>query len=130
MTDTRSRTALFATYLLAALAGYFAGTEGAFGASKTKSGEATPLARVGFALRETAPKASPEGWERLRRDVALVHDSLPESDRTVFELVSALRGLENGGATDWDRAQRICEALAWPKCDLGALEELKKRSRP
>ncbi|MDQ2645397.1 MAG: hypothetical protein M3020_16380 [Myxococcota bacterium] len=130
MTEPRSRAALFATYLLAALVGYFAGAQGAFGASKTRSAEATPRARVGFALRESAPKASPEGWERLRRDVALVHDSLPESDRAVFELVSALRGLENGGTTDWDKAQRICAGLAWPKCDRGALEELKKRSRP
>ena len=130
MTERRGRAALFATYLLAALVGYFAGTQGAFGASKTRSADATPRARVGFALRESAPKASPEGWERLRRDVALVHDSLPESDRAVFELVSALRGLENGGTTDWAKAQRICEGLAWPKCDRSALEELKKRSRP
>ncbi len=130
MTDTRSRAALGAIYLSAALVGYFAGTQGAFGASKTRSAAATPRARVGFALRESTPRASPEGWERLRRDVALVHDSLPESDRPVFQLVSALRGLESGGTTDWDKAQRLCEGLAWPKCDRGALEALKKRSRP
>lgn len=130
MTDSRSRAGLFAAYLAAAVVGYFAGIQGAFGSSKVSSAAATPRSRVGFALREQAPKASAKGWEKLRRDVALVHDSLPEGDRAVFELVSALRGLENGGTTEWDKAKRVCEGLKWPKCDRGALEELKKRSRP
>jgi hypothetical protein len=130
MTDSRRRTALTAAYVVAAVIGYFAGVEGAFGASKTKSAATTPRSRVGFVLREQSPSASPKSWEKLRRDVALVHDSLPEGDRAVFELVSALRGLENGGKTDWDRAQRLCEGLRWPRCDRAALQDLAQRSRP
>ena len=130
MTEPRSRAGLVAAYVAAALVGYFAGTQGAFGSSKVSSAAATPRSRVGFALREQDPKADPNSWDKLRRDVALVHDSLPEGDRVVFELVSALRGLENGGTTDWDRAERLCRKLEWPKCDRGALEELKQRSRP
>jgi hypothetical protein len=130
MTDSRSRAGLVLAYVAAAAVGYFAGTQGAFGSSKTSSAAATPRSRVGFALREQSPQASPKSWEKLRRDVTLVHDSLPEGDRRVFELVSALRGLENGGTTDWDKAQRLCQALEWPRCSRDALEELKKRSRP
>jgi hypothetical protein len=130
MTDSRSRAGLVAAYVTAAVVGYFAGTQGAFGSSRTSSAAATPRSRVGFVLREQSPQARPKSWEKLRRDVTLVHDSLPEGDRPVFELVSALRGLENGGATEWDKARRLCEGLEWPRCGRDALEELKKRSRP
>jgi len=130
MTDSRRRVGLIAAYVVAGAAGYFAGTSGAFGSTKVSSAAATPRARVGFALREQAPKAGPRSWERLRRDVTLVRDSLPPGDRPVFELVVALRGLDNGGTTDWDEAKRVCERLEWPRCDRGSLEELKKRSRP
>ena len=123
MTEPRSRAALFATYLLAALVGYFAGTQGAFGASKTRSADATPRARVGFALRESAPKASPEGWQRLRRDVALVHDSLPESDRAVFELVSAYYA-----ARDYEQALATVSPLLQARADEGRLLSLAGHS--
>jgi len=66
----------------------------------------------------------------LRDDVEIIRRAWKVEDRQVLDLVVALRGLESGGLTDWPRAEELCRALKWPRCDRGALEELKKRSRP
>ena len=50
--------------------------------------------------------------------------------RRVFDLVVAVRGLENEGQADWDKAEQLCRGLGWPRCDRPALEALKRRSRP
>ena len=129
------RIAFIGPYVVAAVLGYVLGARGLlpfvrFGAPSTS----TPLARVGFALREENPTATADDWAALRTDVIAVrlawepppHDVL----RDVLDLVVAVRGLDSGGNTDWGHAEQLCRALKWPRCDRPALEELKKRSRP
>jgi hypothetical protein len=124
--------ALAGTYLVAALAGYALGTRGVspFARSAAEASSATPLARVGFALREDALAASPGGWDALRNDVEIIRRAWKPEHRGAFDLVVALRGLKSGGNTEWPEAEQLCRELKWSRCDRGALEALKKRSRP
>ena len=89
----------------------------------------TPLARVGFVLREDPHAPSPE-WSVLDADLQAVRAPLASPQRDVFDLVVAVRGMDNGGNSDWSRAEQICRALAWPRCDRDALAQLKELSRP
>jgi len=90
----------------------------------------TPLARVGVALQATDLKASPGEWASLRADVQTVSAAWNGQQRAVFDLVVALRGLSSGGDSDWGRAEVVCRALRWPRCDRAALEQMKNSSRP
>lgn len=90
----------------------------------------TPLARVGVALQATDLKASPGEWALLRDDVQTVSSAWNAQERSVFDLVVALRGLGSGGETDWGKAEVVCRALRWPRCDRAALEQMKNSSRP
>ncbi len=90
----------------------------------------TPLARVGYALREPAPKASPGDWAALRDDVDTVRAAWKSEEPAAFDLVVALRGLYAGGNSDFARAAEICRALKWPHCDKRALDVMKERSKP
>ncbi|MFO7177180.1 MAG: hypothetical protein DIU78_000645 [Pseudomonadota bacterium] len=123
------RAALVATYLGAAVLGYGLTAWGPFGGSGDASG-ATPLARVGYALREEKVAASPEAWASLRNDVMIVRSAWNPEQLPIFDLVVAVRGLNRGGTPDWEEAERLCRALSWPRCDRPALEALKQRSRP
>jgi len=89
----------------------------------------TPLARVGFALREK-PSAPSAAWAVLDADLQVVRSSLTAPQREVFDLVVAVRGLDNGGTSDWSRAEQVCRALTWPRCDKEALAQLKDLSLP
>ena len=90
----------------------------------------TPLARVGVALQATDLRASPGEWASLRADVQAVSATWNAQQRGVFDLVAALRGLSSGGDSDWGKAETICGALRWPRCDRAALEQMKGSSRP
>ena len=90
----------------------------------------TPLARVGVALQATDLKASPGAWASLRGDVQTVSAAWNARQRGVFDLVVALRGLGSGGDSDWGKAEVVCSALSWPRCDRAALEQMKNSSRP
>jgi hypothetical protein len=123
---------LIGIYLVAAACGYLLGVRGLlmWSPSSPKVTSATPLARVGFVLRQESPRATPADWAALGHDLDVVRASYAASQRDVFDLVVAVRGLDNGGAPDWQRAEQRCRALAWPRCDRAALEDLEKRSRP
>jgi hypothetical protein len=89
----------------------------------------TALARVGFALRER-PSAVSAAQAVLRADLPVVRSSIAATEREVFDLVVAVRGLDNGGQSDWPRAEKICSALNWPRCDKDALAQLETQSLP
>jgi hypothetical protein len=57
-----------------------------------------------------------------------VRGALAADSRDAFDLVVALQGLD-GGDADWSKAEQICRALRWPRCDRPALEEMQRRSR-
>ena len=132
---------LIGTYLAAAVVGFVVGGHSAwawlppFGHD---AGTSTPLTRVGSVLRQDNLKAAPEAWSALGADVDAVRSEFagqthePERDqaREVFDLMVAVRGLKSAGDSDWGRAEQLCRALKWPRCDRPALEELKVRSRP
>ena len=130
--DSWRQVAMVGTYVVAAVLGYVLGARGllAFGQTSTS----TPLARLGFALREESPRATPAAWAALSTDVeaARLPWKSPKYDvlRDVLDLVVALRGLDSGGNAEWGKAERLCRALGWSRCDRAALEELKRRSRP
>jgi len=63
-------------------------------------------------------------------NAATVRAGLSSPEREVFELVTAVRGLNHGGNLDVPAAQQSCRALKWPRCDEPALEVLRKRSQP
>jgi hypothetical protein len=90
----------------------------------------TPLARVGVALQATELEASPDEWASLRADAQTVSAAWNGQQRAVFDLVVALRGLSSGGQSDWAKAEGVCRALRWPRCDRDALEQMKNISRP
>jgi hypothetical protein len=115
---------LAATYVVAAAIGFVLGPR------LLDRSTSTPLARVGFALRETAVDADRTAWATLRDDVQAVRLAAKADDRDALDLVVALRGLATGGDADWARAEQACRALRWPRCDRPALEEMRKRSRP
>lgn len=138
MAETKPRTngrsprqvALSLTYLAAAALGYALGVEGIIPYGPLKASTSTPLARIGLALEEANPRADATSWARLREDAEAVRSALSSPEREVFELVSALRGLENGGKADLAAAAQSCRALKLPRCDDPALEVIQKRSRP
>jgi hypothetical protein len=123
------RGALVGTYATAVvvgcLLGYLPGRSPSSGGASS-----TPLARVGLALQADAAATGPEAWAALRADVEAVRAGGTIQDRDAFDLVVALRGLATDGDSDWDGAQKLCQRLAWPRCDRAALEEMKRRSRP
>lgn len=129
MTANGRRAALIGLYVLAAAFGYVVGARGLapFASGPVRS---SALARVGFALNAQGIDATREDWEALRADVEAVRVAWDGPSREVFELVAAVRGLDARGSPDFDRAARLCRALAWPRCDRAALVELAKRSRP
>lgn len=118
---------LVAVYLLAAIAGYALGS--AWWVMRSKP-VGSPAARVGYALRAEEPHAMSEGWSLLRADVSAVRAAWNPEERSVFDLVVAIRGLEKGGQADYVEAERLCRTLGWPRCDRAALEVLGQRSRP
>lgn len=118
---------LVVAYVVAAVAGYGIGVAGWLRGEKPES---SALARVGYALRAENPRATAAEWERLRRDVSEVRDGWKPEDRDVFNLVVAVRGLENSGQANYQEAERLCHALGWPRCDRPALEALAQRARP
>ena len=127
MTQTRSF-AWAKPYAAAALAGYLLGSL-VLPAALSSGGASTPLARVGFVLREEplAPIAWGSGFSA---DVRAVRASFASPEREAFDLVVAVRGLENAGNSDWARAEQICRGLAWPRCDREFLPQLKELCRP
>jgi hypothetical protein len=120
------RRALVGVYLASALIGYLLVSAGVVALPQAVS----PLARVGFALREKSPEASAEAWARLGEDVAAVRSSWTGPEPAALDLVVAVRGLGNGGHPEWVKADELCHTLKWPRCDRLALEELARRSRP
>jgi len=117
-------------YLAAAALGYLLGSVAVpVLAALSGGGSNTPHARVGFVLREDPHAPSPE-WTALDTDLQAVRAPLAAPQRDVFDLVVAVRGLDNGGNSDWSRAEQICRALTWPRCDRDALSQLKELSRP
>ncbi|HEY0464490.1 MAG TPA: hypothetical protein VGC79_09790 [Polyangiaceae bacterium] len=117
-------------YVAAAALGYLLGSMAVPVLAAIGGGSSnTPLSRVGFVLRED-PLASSPAWSALDADLQAVRLALVSPQREVFELVVAVRGLNNGGTSDWSRAEQICRALTWPRCDRDALSQLKELSRP
>jgi hypothetical protein len=57
--------------------------------------------------------------------VADLRASIAPEQRSAFDLLVALGGLEAGGDGDWTRAEQLCRGLGWPRCDRPALEEMK-----
>jgi hypothetical protein len=118
-------------YAVVLVFGYLAGAHGltefrdSADASKT-----TPSARVGYVLAAPDVEASAEAWSRLAEDLRPVQAALAPHQQGVFDLVVALRGLDNGGKSNFVEAERVCRSLGWPRCDQPALEELERRSRP
>jgi hypothetical protein len=90
----------------------------------------TPLARIGYALREQSVTADPDAWAALRADAERARAAWKGPEPAALELVLAVRGLANGGNPEWKRAEELCHTLKWPRCDQAALEELARRSRP
>jgi hypothetical protein len=66
---------------------------------------------------------------RSRVDVGGIRGALPADSRGAFDLIVALQGLGGDGVPDWGRAESICRALKWPRCDRAALEEMQRRGR-
>ncbi|HEY4185597.1 MAG TPA: hypothetical protein VGP07_11035 [Polyangia bacterium] len=125
------RGVLIGTYLVAGVLGYFLGVRGILPPAKSPDlSGTTPLARVGFALQQENVAASPRDWAQLRDDVEAVRAALKTVEPDAFELVVAVRGLNNGGNAAWDRAEQLCRGLKWPRCDRRALEDLRSRARP
>jgi hypothetical protein len=122
------RGALIGTVLVAALLGCALGASGLLSCRRKEP--STPLARVGLALQRETFEGDPEASAALRADVDTVRSGWRIQDRDVFDLVVAVRGLQSGGSSDWSKAEQLCRALKWPRCDRAGLEELKKRSRP
>jgi hypothetical protein len=128
---TRARTFdLVWGYVAAAGLGYLLGSL-AVPAFAELAGESssTPITRVALVLRED-PHAPAIVWAGLDADVKAVRSPLLSPEREVFDLVVAVRGLNSGGTSDWSHAEKICNSLAWPRCDRAALEQLKEQSRP
>ena len=117
-------------YAAAAALGYLLGTLAVHALVAVPGGSSsTPLARVGFVLRD-APSAPSASWSALSAYVEAVRSSLVSPEREAFDLVAAVHGLHNGGNGDWELAERICRGLGWSRCDRTALERLKELTRP
>lgn len=112
-------------------AGYFIGAHGYVAqALGQHTAPLTPLARVGFAVQSDQLRGESADWQRLQRDLKLVRAEWEPPTRGILDLVVAVRGLENDLQPEWERAERLCRELSWPRCDRPALEELRRRSRP
>lgn len=122
--------ALGVTYLAALALGYGLGARGLLPYGPLRASTSTPLARVGLALKSENWHADARTSAALREDIATVRAGLSSPEREVFELVVAVRGLDNGGNLDVPAAEQSCRALKWPRCDAPALELLRRRSRP
>jgi hypothetical protein len=127
---TRRRTALIATYLGVAAVGYVLGARGLLPYGPLRASTSTPLARVGLALKSDSFHADTATATALSDDVAIVRAGFGSPEREVFDLVTALRGLNNGGNLDAPAAAQSCHELKMPRCDDQALAVLRKRSRP
>jgi hypothetical protein len=124
---------LFGVYLVAAGLGYVLGARGLLPfdrCARFLTASPSPAARVGWVLQQETPRAAPGAWAALGPDVAAVRAAWKPPGRDAFDLVAAVRGLDNGGAPAWAKAEQLCRALKWSRCDQPALEELRKRSRP
>jgi hypothetical protein len=129
MTRARSLGLLW-PYVVAASLGYFLGSIALPAvAAVANDSSSTPLARVGYVLREE-PQAPPAAWPALDADVQVVRSAFAVPERQVFDLLVAVRGLDNGGVSDWSRAEQRCRALGWPRCDGTTLAQLKELGRP
>jgi hypothetical protein len=126
----RYASALGAMYVGALVLGYVLGARGLLPYGPLRASTSTPLARVGMALKREHLPTDAVTSAALREDIATVRAGLSSPEREVFELVTAVRGLNNGGNLDVPAAQQSCRALEWPRCDDPALEALRKRSRP
>src|SRR5437762_14133738 len=106
---TRARSfGLVGRYLLAVALGYLLGSLSVPAFSALFGGSvSTPLSRVGLALRED-PRAPSAAWALHDSDLNVVRSSLAAPEREVFDLVAAVRGLDNGGTSEWVRAEQIC----------------------
>jgi len=117
-------------YAVAAAVGYLLGSLAVPALAALATGSVnSPLVRVGFALRED-PQAAPGAWPALAADVQAVRSSLAAPEREAFDLVVAVRGLDSGGTSDFQRAERVCQTLTWQRCDRATLMLLKEQSRP
>ena len=65
---------------------------------------------------------------RSRMEAAALRGLLPADSRGAFDLVVALQGDDGGSKADWSRAERVCGAQKWPRCDRQALEETRRRT--
>lgn len=126
----RYASALGATYLGVLALGYALGARGLLPYGPLRASTSTPLARVGLALKSEHLPADALTSAALREDIATLRAGLSSPEREVFDLVTAVRGLNHGGNLDMPAAQQSCRALKWPRCDEPALEVLRKRSRP
>jgi hypothetical protein len=117
---------LLGVSLVALFAGYALSVSGLFVAASRGTAEE----RVGRALENSASPISDGQRQQLRSDVESVEDNLDHYAAPVFQLVVELHGLNNGGKTDWERAQALCEGLSWTRCDREELEEIQRRGRP
>ena len=109
------RRLLTATYLAAAALGLLVGRQAVL--LGTEDGQSTSLTRVGFALQdEASAQSQPADWAALRADVDYVRQKVNGQTSGVFDLVVAVRGLDNGGIPDWAKAEQLCRRLNWPTC--------------
>ncbi len=122
--------ALGVTYAAALGLGYLLGAHGLLPYGPLRTSTSTPLARVGWALTRETWNADARTSAALREDIATVRAGLSSPAREVFDLVTAVRGLQNGGNLDVPAARQSCRALKWPRCDEQALAVLRQRSRP
>ena len=122
--------ALGVAYAAALCLGYVLGARGLLPYGPLRTSTSTPLARVGLALKSESWRADARTSAALREDLATVRAGLSSPAREVFDLVIAVRGLQNGGNLDMPAAEQSCRALKWPRCDEQALAVLRERSRP
>ena len=122
---------LAATYVVVAVVGVILGRQGLLSFGGGADAKSTSLARVGFALQDPTPEQTqPADWAALRADVDYVRDTLNAQTNGVFDLVVAVRGLDQGGTPDFSKAAQLCRGLKWVSCEHAALEQLRLSSRP
>lgn len=127
---TKHALGLACVSLVLVAAGYQLGALGMLPGSFSQHVALSPEARLGFALQAAPLQGDAHAWDTLRQDVQQVGDRWPAAQRAVLELLVAVRGLQNGGAPEFQRAQQLCEQLRWPRCDRVALDRLQASSAP